>query len=428
MSSPIPRRATVGWILYDLANTVFAMGVVSTTFPLWVRDQVGVNQADRVHGLVTSLSMMLIFVLSPLVGAMTDRARRRLPFLVVSTLACVLCTSSLGRFGVFATMLAYVLGNAFYQAGLQFYDSLLPAVSTPENRGRIGGLGVGIGYFGSFLALALTGLAAARGWGRETVFLALALAFLAFAWPCFVFVTEPVNPRPNSVWGFGAIIAGLRSTLLALRDTEAHPGLLRFLIGRIFYTDAINTVIATMTLFAVNVTVRAGHAPKEAEGQARLVMLLAVVFAIVGGILWGRLVDRHGPRRVLGWVLGVWLVTLLLGALLGWLAMPMAVLFVVGILAGLALGGTWAADRPLMLELTPPERLGEFYGLYGMVGRFAAVIGPLLWSGLTAAAIALGMSPLRAQGLAIAALLLLVLVGRQILRPLLAAPLFQPSL
>jgi len=428
MSSPIPRRATAGWILYDLANTVFAMGVVSTTFPLWVRDQVGADQADRVHGLVTSLSMALIFVLSPLVGAMTDRARRRLPFLVVSTLACVLCTATLGRFGVLVTMLAYVLGNAFYQAGLQFYDSLLPAVSTPENRGRIGGLGVGIGYFGSFLALALTGLAAAEGWGREVVFLALALAFLAFAWPCFVFVAETPNPRPTSVWSVSEILAGLRGTLSALRDTDAHPGLLRFLIGRIFYTDAINTVIATMTLFAVNVMVRAEHAPQAAEGKARVVMLLAVVFAIVGGMVWGRLVDRHGPRKVLDWVLGLWLVTLLSAALLGWFAMPSAVLFLVGVLAGLALGGTWAADRPLMLELTPSARLGEFYGLYGMVGRFAAVIGPLLWSGLTALSIGFGMSPLRAQAVAIAALLLLVLVGRQILRPLLGAGPTRPAL
>ena len=86
------------WILYDLANTVFSMGVVSLMFPLPVRESVGVH-ADAVQGIVTAISMSLIFLLSPLLGAITDHRPRRMPFLVGATLVCIGLTFSLGRFG-----------------------------------------------------------------------------------------------------------------------------------------------------------------------------------------------------------------------------------------------------------------------------------------------------------------------------------------
>jgi len=79
----ITRRAVVSWITYDLANTIFSMGILSLYFPLWVREAVGGERADTVYGNVSSLSYLLIFVVSPLLGAMTDRARRRMPFLIV---------------------------------------------------------------------------------------------------------------------------------------------------------------------------------------------------------------------------------------------------------------------------------------------------------------------------------------------------------
>ena len=123
MSSPIPKRAVASWVLYDLANTIFSMGVVSLYFSFYVRDQVGEQQADRAYGLITAVSMGSIFVLSPLLGAMTDRARRRMPFLIWSTLLCVGATALIAR-GPFAVSAAlFIFANAAYQAGLQFYDA-----------------------------------------------------------------------------------------------------------------------------------------------------------------------------------------------------------------------------------------------------------------------------------------------------------------
>jgi UMF1 family MFS transporter len=118
-------------------------------------------------------------------------------------------------------------------------------------------------------------------------------------------------------------------------------------------------------------------------------------------------------------VLVTWIVTFVLAASLGLLGLPWQMLIVVSAMAGIALGATWAADRPLMLELTPPERLGEFYGLYGMVGRFAAILGPTMWAVSMHLLQQSGMATLRAQGLSVILLLLLIVVSWWILAPVL---------
>jgi len=101
---------------------------------------------------------------------------------------------------------------------------------------------------------------------------------------------------------------------------------------------------------------------------------------VVGGLCWGPVVDRLGPKRTLDVILVLWLFVFGLVSAIGAIDLPGWLFWIAGPLAGVALGGTWTADRPLMLQLSPPRYLGQFYGLYAMVGRFAAITGPLIWS------------------------------------------------
>ncbi|MBX3133733.1 MAG: MFS transporter [Gemmatimonadaceae bacterium] len=412
----IPKRAVWSWITYDLANTIFSMGVVSLYFSLWVRDQVGAERADTVYGIITAISMGIIFVLSPLLGSMTDRAARRMPFLIVSTLICVGLTALIARSGYWVTMLAFVLANAAYQAGLQFYDALLPEVTTEENRGRISGIGVGVGYLGSYFAVGIGFLPQSAD--KPFLFTAIAVAFLVLSIPCFVFVKERGNPNPRPVFSLAMIAESTRETIRTLRSGQEYPGLIRFLVGRVFYTDAINTVISIMTLYTVNVAVASGLSTPEGEGKARLIMLSAISFAVLGGFMWGYLVDRVGPKRTLDYVLWLWVATFTLAAAVGLLGLDWKMLFLVASMAGVALGGIWSADRPYMLRLTPPHRIGEFYGLYGMVGRFSAITGPVIWAAVAWVCIGqLGMSPAKGQGVGVLVLLSFIFIARWIIAP-----------
>ncbi len=410
-------------MLYDLANTIFSMGVVTLYFSTWVRDEVGASRADAVYGVISAVSMGIIFVASPLLGAMTDRAPRRMPFLVVSTLICVGFTALLARGGFYVTAICFIIANAAYQAGIQFYDAMLPDVSHEANRGRISGIGVGVGYLGSYIAVGL-GLRSVFGsTDKPFLFAMIALFFLLFALPCFLFVEERGNPHPREVFSLAMIRDSTRDTLRTIRSSAEYPGLLRFLVGRVFYTDSINTVIGIMVLYTINVAESTGLTHAQGEDAAKLIMMSAITFAVVGGFVWGWLVDRFGPKRTLNYVLYLWMGVFVLAAAVGILGLPLSILYVVACSAGVALGGIWSADRPYMLRLAPPSRIGEFYGLYGMVGRFSAITGPLIWAGVTAVSIRwFGLEPRVAQGLGVLVLLSFILASYVILQPVSDAP------
>jgi UMF1 family MFS transporter len=404
----IPPLSVASWILYDLANTIFSLNIVSLYFSLWVVNVMGAG--DATYGFANSISMAVIFVASPFLGALTDQAPRRMPFLVVSTLACVGFTLLLGHGGLERSLLCFVIANIAYQAGLQFYDALLPEVSTEKNRGRIGGIGIAAGYLGSVIGI-LTGRALIGG--VETLpraeqtaryvllFQLTAVLFLVFSLPCFFLVRERVK-RDRRLTRRSLAIA-IRQVGTTLRSSRRHTGLVRFLVGRVFYTDAVNTVVTFMGIYVTN---EVGFSADEAS----LVLLVAILFAVAGGLLWGGVVDRIGPKRALNRVLELWVLVFVWAATVGFLKLPGAWFWPVPCLAGIALGGTWTADRPFMLRLTPPGRVGEFYGLYGMVGRFAAITGPLIWA-LVADVLGLG------RPAAVITLLGGVVAGYVILRP-----------
>lgn len=408
VASPLPpsarriSRLSVGsWVLYDLANTIFSINIVSLYFSLWVVSAMGAT--DQAYGNANGLSMLLMFLSAPVLGALSDQAPRRLPFLAGSTAVCVGFTLLLGTGGLLSSLIFFVIANYFYQGSQIFYDSLLPEVSTEENRGRVGGLGVGIGYFGSIIGITMGMLLLPEKptpGDYTTIFRVTGLLFLVFALPAFFLIRE--RPRRVSPFGLGAVRRAFVETRQTVQRARQYRGLARFLFGRVFYTDAANTLIVFMGIY---VTQEMAFSTDEAQ----LLLLASIPAAVVGGLVAGVSVDRFGPKRTLNAMLLLWMVVLSLTIAIPVLDLTPALFWVVGSLAGVALGGTWSADRPYMLRLAPPRYLGQFYGLYAMVGRFSAIIGPLLW-GFVVNTLDLG------RPAAVASLLALLVVGYVILQ------------
>jgi UMF1 family MFS transporter len=246
---------------------------------------------------------------------------------------------------------------------------------------------------------------------------------MLFSIPCFVFVKERPNPNPRPIFGWQMLRESTAQTIQTLRSGKDYPGLLRFLVGRVFYTDSINTVISIMTLYTVNVAVATGLTSEAGEKRAQLIMMTAITFAVAGGFGWGWLVDRIGPKRTLNYVLYMWVGVFLLASAVGIFSLPLSTLYIVACSAGVALGGIWAADRPYMLRLTPPSRVGEFYGLYGMAGRFSAITGPVIWALVSWLTIhRLHMPPQVGEGIGVLVLLSLIVIAYVILRPVTDTP------
>jgi UMF1 family MFS transporter len=394
------RRAAAGWIVYDLGNKLFSTNMIANYFPVWVVAVMG--GSDGQISFLNTVVMAALLVVAPWLGAISDRLPRRLPLLIATTSGCCLLTFFIG--GDLRTSLAlFLAANFLFQAGLVVYDALLVTVSTPENRGRIGGAGVGLGYFGSLLGIAAGYVVLGAGAAYEVVFKVTAVSFSLLALPCFFWVREPRRAVDRT-----SILTLARSGLAdvagTLRQARGHRDLVRFLGSRALYGQAP----AAIGLFmAVYLTVQLGFDLK----QRNLLLASAIVAAVAGGLFWGRIVDRIGPRGSLLRVLALWSATLAVIAATGFSLLPNDLLWLAAPLAGFSLGGIYTSDRTLLIGLAPPQLLGQFYGLYGMSGRLAGLLGPLIW-GFVADVLGLG------RPTALVVLLALGIVGILLLRGL----------
>ena len=369
-------RVPAAWALYDLANTIYSYAIVSYAIGLWTVDRLGPGDGQFWVGVANAVSVGINALVSPVLGAMSDRDGRRLPYLLFFTAQCIIATAAIGLVPAGAPPLAFLglvlfaVANFSYQAALIYYDASLPTVSRPESRGRVSGIGVAVGYVGTLivgLTIAILQALDVLGSGSAAlVFFIVAVLFGLFAIPIFVIVHE----RRTSDYRFrlADVLASWSQLATTLRDARQVPGLLRFLVGRFFYTDPVNTVIVVMAVFAT-------EAIGLTDFQANLVLLVLTVVAVGASFGWGLLVERVGPKRTLLAVLGSWC----LGLVIAGSVLSVPTFVGGGLLLGAGLGGVWTSDRVFMLRLSPADKVGEFFGLYGLAGKFSAVTGPVLY-------------------------------------------------
>ena len=380
------EAAVWAWVLYDFANTMFAVTVLTLFFPLWVEERVGGGGAFvSAPGLVnaaTAVAALLVVFSAPVLGAVADFRQRRVPYLAAMTLAAVALTAALDLAGGVAVGLAvFVAADLAYQSALVFYNALLPAVSAGRGEGRVSGYGTAAGYVGTILALLILTffvengealrslLGPLGGWleaGEEessNAFLPTAVLYLVFSLPAFFLVPDPAVRARRPV----TLRIAYGDVYRTLKNLGGYAGVGTFILATVLYTDAANTAIANMALYGRVVF-------GMDTGQVTSLLLFSTVFAVVGSALFGFLCDRAGPKRTLLVVLVLWFVAIVLaaGAVGAWM------LFVAGPFVGVALGGMWTVGRVMLVALSPPEKLGEFFGLFSLAGKVSAVFGPAL--------------------------------------------------
>jgi UMF1 family MFS transporter len=192
--------------------------------------------------------------------------------------------------------------------------------------------------------------------------------------------------------------ATYRNIVSTIRNIRGYAGLAAFLVAALLYMDTANTTVTNMSFYGREVF------EMDQTGIWNLLLFLTV-FAAVGSVGFGYAPDRAGPRRTLLVVLLLWLVSIALvaGALAPW------VLLVAGPLVGVALEATWTVSQIMLVALSPPEKLGEFFGLYSIAGRLSAITGPALIALLLT--IFEGHGPAISYRIAVASLTFIMILG-----------------
>tara|TARA_B100001287_G_scaffold16015_1_gene11994 strand:+ start:7 stop:1221 length:1215 start_codon:yes stop_codon:yes gene_type:complete len=373
----VNKKSLFSWLLFDLANTVYAFIIPGLYFSVWLVSEKG--WTDQQLGLATSTAMVIVAILGPWIGRKSDSSQGKKKILLLMTLICIISTFLLGTFSVEASVLLFIFSLIGFNLGSVVYDALLVSVSNEENRGKISGLGVAFGYTGSLIGFGVATLLQNMGYSYIEIFKSVAILFLIFSLPAFIFIEEKITSDKKIKIN---ILNSLSVVINSWKHSRQYKGLTRFLVGRFFYADAINTLISG--LLAVYLVEEVGLTPADSQS----ILALAIVVSIIGGYIFGKAADLYGPRKLILISIFCWMISLTL-AIIATEFDQLWLIYVTGVLGGFNIGGIFAVDRVFMTRLSPEKHLGEFYGLYSTVGRFATILGPILW-GLIVNSLGLG--------------------------------------
>lgn len=370
-------RTIVAWCFYDFANSSVSAIIVATIFPVWYAQAIVGNadgRGDFWWGLVSSTTMIMVALTAPLLGGIADHAGIRKPFFVGLTLLAVVGSALLATLEpgmVVRGFLLAVLTLLSYEAAVVYYNAYLPALAPPERLGSVSAMGFAVGYAGSIVAFgAAYPFAAAGRYGA--CFVVTAVQFGLFALPAFLVL--PADTRTATPLG-EAIRHGLVGTLRTLREIFTDPrriAMRRFLLAYFVFEDGVNTVIFFAGIFASKTL---GFTFPEIIGLFVVVQLTA----LIGSAAWARPSDRLGPKFVITVTLVQWTAV----TVLAFLVQAKWQFWVVAILAGTGLGAIQASSRALMARLVPAGREAEFFGFYSLVGKTGAVMGPMVFGGVS---------------------------------------------
>ena len=373
-------RAMKAWSMYDWANSAFSTTVMAGFAPILFKEYWGAG-ADASEtsfrlGLTNSLASLLIALMAPALGAFADAGGARKRFLLVATCISVIATAALatiGRGAWEAAALVFGIGVVGFSACMIFYDSLLMDVSTPETSDRISARGFALGYLGGGVLFALNvfmtlkphwfGLPDATAAARVS-FLTVALWWALFSIPLFRHVHE--RGRSTTTSGLATIRAGFVQLGDTFQHLRRHRQAFLFLIGYWLYIDGVSTIVR----MAVDYGISLGFPSSALIGA----LLLTQFVGFPASIVFGRIGERFGARTGIFIAIAVYIGICLWGYRLAhvWEFYALATAI------GLVQGGINSLSRSLFSRLSPHERSAQFFGFYNTVGRFSAVIGPVL--------------------------------------------------
>lgn len=373
----VRRREFWAFGLYDFANSSYTTVVSTAVFNAYF---VGVVAAGAAWGtlvwtLAISLAAAVVMVLGPLAGAAADATGRKKPYLIASTLACVIATAALMTVGEGEVALGFalvVLSAIGFGLGEGLIAAWLPLLGRPEALGRLSGYAWSLGYVGGLLALALclryVEVAQAQG-ATASDFVPVCMAITAIffavaALPSFIWLREHAEAAPTSA---GSLLQRAYGRLI---DTWHHSRELidmrRLLLAIVAYQAGVAVVVALAAVYA-----------QEAMGfttaETLKLVLIVNITAAVGAFGFGWVQDRIGHRRALLLTLVAWM----LMVLLAYAATTPGLFWLAANVAGIAMGASQSAGRAMVGYLAPIARVGEYFGLWSMAVRLATIIGPV---------------------------------------------------
>ncbi len=383
------------WITYDWANSVFATNIMAAIFPIYFSSMAATagRQGDVLWGYGTSIATALVALAAPFLGAIGDyRGMKKKLFSFFLAIGLVF-TLTMALTSDWRMMLAgYICAYIGFTGSCLFYDSFLADVTTRDRMDKVSSWGYAMGYIGGSTIPFVISIAILLLRDSDVVAVKTSVVITVVWWAGF---SIPMLTRVRQVHFVGTPRAELvRNTLRNLADTirdiVRDRGMLLFMIAYFFYIDGVNTVIHMATSY--------GSTLKLDSTGMILALLVTQIVAVPCSILFGRLAARAGSIRMISIAILMYVVICTLGFYMGRsvetasaAGMEAAIknagrlFWLLAILVGTVQGGIQALSRSYFSKLIPPEKSSEYFGFFDIFGKYAAVLGPLLYGVMTQA-------------------------------------------
>jgi MFS transporter, UMF1 family len=385
MANGVFTKPIVSWAFYDWANSAFATTVMVVFFPVFFKQywsgDVSAQESTFWLGVANGGASFLLAVLAPLLGTIGDRGGSRLRFLFGFTAIGVVSTAALSLVGQGEWQLAaslFAISSVGFWGGIIFYDSLLIDVAPRERIDTVSGAGYAFGYLGGGVLLAINvamtlkpdffGLADASA-AVKASFVTVALWWALFALPIFFFVREragAVAPSTGGAASSRVVRESFAELARTFREVRRYKAAFLFLLSYWLYIDGVNTIQKMAVDYGMSIGL-------ETSSLIQAILLVQFI-GFPAALVFGWIGQRVSP--ILGIFVCIVVYTLI--TIYATFMQTSTEFFLMAAATGCVQGGIQALSRSYYGRLIPPERSGEFYGFYNMMGKFAAVLGPLL--------------------------------------------------
>ena len=371
-------KTVKSWIAYDAGNSAFATTVVAAFFPIfylefWASTMPKVEASIYLNWTLV-ICNSLILLSGPVIGAYTDINRSTKSALNMFTIVGALFVGSLFFIDVGSWLYALIffgVANYCFCVAQIPYDKILTKITTPNNFSIISNQGYAWGYFGGgalFLLNALMSIypssfgLASQAEAIRVSFLMVSIWWLLFLIPLFLNFKENKTEQHS----MSVFISSFKNIFNTLKSVYQYKNAFMFLIAFFLFIDGAHTVIYLASTFALNLGL---------ETSSIIQALILVQFvAFPATLLWGYVANKYGDKLVLYITIASYICIIIYSTTLS----SALEFYLLAAWVGFVQGGIQGSSRGMFGKLIPKEKAGEFFGLYNVMGRAGAILGPLM--------------------------------------------------
>jgi len=373
------NKRTFSWAMYDWANSAYATIVMAAFYPVlfsdyWFREPGG--NSTTPFGYANAISSLVVVLLAPILGAIADRGGLKKHFLFFFTVIGVLFTCALYFVHAGEWMLAltiFVLGGIGFSGANVFYDAMLVDVTSKDKFDIVSSAGYGLGYLGGGLALVVGILFyKKKEWfGFADVeqatlasFVLCGVWWIVFSLPLLFAVKEKRTRHETGV--ATAIKQGMVQIAQTFREIRNLKVVFLFLAAYWLYIDGVDTIMR----MAADYGKRLGFA----DSDLIMALLITQFVGFPAAIIYGKLGEKFGTKPAIIVAVAVYIGVTIYGYAMD----EVRDFYILAIIVGLVQGGIQSLSRSMYARIIPKNKSAEFFGFYNMLGKLAAVLGPLL--------------------------------------------------